>query len=77
MLHQYLEQEQIIAQAIDKRNEQADKKCSLATKGRLDALTGAEADPELITEQWYWQGYCSGMKDYYYKKYEVQVEQEF
>ena len=79
MINYYLEQEQEqrLAQALDERNQQADRNCDLAAKGEFDGLIGTNPDQKLLAEPWYWQGYQSGLKEYWLKHYDIEIEQEF
>ena len=79
MINYYLEQEQEqrLAQALDERNKEADQNSNLAAKGEFDGLIGTNPDKKLMAQQWYWQGYQSGLKDYWLRHYGIELELEF
>ncbi len=79
MLNHYLadEQEQRELEALNARDEQADKNCELEAKGRFDFISGSEPDPELVLEDFYRKGYQDAFWHHYCQKYGKLASLEF
>ena len=77
MLNHCVEQKQHFAQALDKQNDKADRNGDLAAKGEFDGLIATNPDKNLLAQQRYWQGYQSGLKEYWLKHYGIELEQAF
>ena len=77
MINHYLAQEKRLVQALDERSEQADQNYDLAAKGEFDGLIATNPDKNLLAQQRYWQGYQSGLKEYWLKHYGIELEQAF
>ncbi|MDJ0718380.1 MAG: hypothetical protein QNJ54_29830 [Prochloraceae cyanobacterium] len=79
MLDQYLEfeQEQREAEALNAIETELDKNTDMYGAGESDAIIGAEPDPKLITNKYYWSGYQSKQFEYYCCKYGIEIETEF
>ncbi|MDJ0718455.1 MAG: hypothetical protein QNJ54_30225 [Prochloraceae cyanobacterium] len=72
-----LAQEQRELQAIDEWKNQKDPNADAYSAGESDAIIGAEPDPKLITNKYYWSGYQSKQFQYYCTKYGIELETEF
>lgn len=79
MFHIYLSlaQEQRELQAIEEFDFQIDPNAQMYAEGEFDAIIGAEPNPELITNSFYWSGYQSRQYQYYCQKYGIKLETEF
>ncbi|MDJ0717321.1 MAG: hypothetical protein QNJ54_24405 [Prochloraceae cyanobacterium] len=71
------EQEQRELQAIDELENLTDPNASAYSDGQFDAIIGAEPNPELIINKYYWSGYQSKQFEYYCRKYGIELETEF
>ena len=64
-------------QDLDEWSNQRDPNADAYSAGESDAIIGAEPDPKLITNKYYWSGYQSKQFEYYCCKYGIEIETEF
>ncbi|MDJ0719956.1 MAG: hypothetical protein QNJ54_38025 [Prochloraceae cyanobacterium] len=64
-------------QDIDEWENQRDPNADAYSAGEFDSIIGAEPDPQLLTNKFYWSGYQSRQYQYYCEKYGIKLNEEF
>lgn len=70
-----LEQEQRLCNSLAAVEAQIDRETDLYDVGRRNGLIGSR--PTKLKEQNYWEGYQTGLRQYWAKKLEVEIPIEF
>ena len=79
IITQYLdaEQERRELEALDAREAEAERNADLYSAGELDAVIGAEPDPQWWSNGAYRRGYLDSFCRFYDRKYKIKVATEF